>query len=89
MVDVDFYYNLVCFTAIWCILRPFGIFCGHLVPIISCFAMLYQEKSGNPVQTMALSLAPTAHMVLGARCYEFVFATCPVKAKVQPTARGR
>jgi hypothetical protein len=29
------------------ILRPFGIFCGHLV-YVSRFGMFYREKSGNP-----------------------------------------
>jgi hypothetical protein len=41
--------------AIWYVLRPFGIFYGHLVyllviwyifPLFGC--MLHQEKSGNP-----------------------------------------
>jgi hypothetical protein len=39
---------LVYFIAVSSILRPFGIFCGHLV-YFSCFGMLCQEKSGNPV----------------------------------------
>jgi hypothetical protein len=45
---------LVCFMAIWSILRLFGIFWGHLVYfmviwyIFSHFGTLYQEKSGNP-----------------------------------------
>jgi hypothetical protein len=47
---------LVYFIAIWSIFRPFGIFCGTFV--IFCgnlvhfprFGILYQEKSGNPVQ---------------------------------------
>jgi hypothetical protein len=39
---------------IWSILRPFGLFCGHLVyfvaiwSIFSRFGMLFKEKSGNP-----------------------------------------
>jgi hypothetical protein len=33
--------------AIWSILRPFSVYCGHLV-YFSCFGMLYQEKCGNP-----------------------------------------
>jgi hypothetical protein len=46
---------LVNFMAMWSILLPFGIFCGHLVCFVvilvyfSSFGMLWQEKSGNPV----------------------------------------
>jgi hypothetical protein len=43
--------NFGIFMAIWNILRPFGIFYGHLVDfVVFCyiFGMLYQEKSGNP-----------------------------------------
>jgi hypothetical protein len=42
------------YIAIWCILRPFDIFYGHLVyfVVVWCifprFGILYQEKSGNP-----------------------------------------
>jgi hypothetical protein len=51
-----FYGHLVYFTAIWSILRPFGIcilwplsiFSGYSV-YFSLFGMLHQEKSGNPV----------------------------------------
>jgi hypothetical protein len=49
---------LVYLIAIWSYLRPFGIFCGHLVclhtyfmviwNIFPCFGTFYQEKSGNP-----------------------------------------
>jgi hypothetical protein len=45
---------LIYFMALWSILRPFGIFCGHSVYLMviwysfSRFVMLYQEKSGNP-----------------------------------------
>jgi hypothetical protein len=45
---------LVYLLAIWSILRPFGIFCDHLVHfafiwyIFSAFGIMYQEKSGNP-----------------------------------------
>jgi hypothetical protein len=48
---------LVYFIAIWSILRPFGIYCGHLVHFkvslvyFSRFGMLHQEKSGNPAAT--------------------------------------
>jgi hypothetical protein len=40
-------------TAIWNILRPFGIFYGHWYLVVIWyiyphFGMLYQEKSGNP-----------------------------------------
>jgi hypothetical protein len=45
----------VYFMASWSILLPFGIHCIHLVYFMvtylvyfSSFAMLYQEKSGNP-----------------------------------------
>jgi hypothetical protein len=40
--------------AIWNILHPFVLSCGHLVQfvvicyIVSRFGMLYKEKSGNP-----------------------------------------
>jgi hypothetical protein len=47
----------VFFMAIGSILRPFGIFYGHLVDFVAIlvlwfprFGMLYQEKSGNPVK---------------------------------------
>jgi hypothetical protein len=45
------------YMAIWPLLLPFGIFCGHLVYFIviwyicskcSRFGMLYREKFGNP-----------------------------------------
>jgi hypothetical protein len=47
------YSHLINFTAIWYILRPFGIFYGHLdylgpLGVSSRFGMLYQQKSGNP-----------------------------------------
>jgi hypothetical protein len=42
-----FYGNWVYFTAIWYILRPFGIFYDYWY-IFFRFGMLYQEKSGNP-----------------------------------------
>jgi hypothetical protein len=48
------YVHWVCFTAIWYILWPFGVFCGHLEyfmvtwHILPRFGILYQEKSGNP-----------------------------------------
>jgi hypothetical protein len=44
---------LVIFLAIWSILWPFGIFCGHLLNVVVMwyifprFGMLYKEKSGN------------------------------------------
>jgi hypothetical protein len=41
-----FYCYLVPFTTIWYILWPFGIFWY----IFYCFGMLYQAKSGNPVE---------------------------------------
>jgi hypothetical protein len=34
-------------VAIWNILKPFGIFFGHLA-ISPHFGILHQEKSGNP-----------------------------------------
>jgi hypothetical protein len=37
---------LVYFMAIWSIIRPFGIFCCHLV-YFSFFDLLFQEKYGN------------------------------------------
>jgi hypothetical protein len=46
--------KLVNFMDIWPILRPFGIFCGHLVYFVvilvyfSSVGMLCREKSGNP-----------------------------------------
>jgi hypothetical protein len=39
----EFYCLLVCFTAIWFISWPFGIFQYNF----SHFGMLYKEKSGN------------------------------------------
>jgi hypothetical protein len=42
-----------CFMAIWSILWPFGIFC-HYWYIFYYFGMLYQRKSGNPAQLVAL-----------------------------------
>jgi hypothetical protein len=39
---------LVYLMGIWSILLPFGIFYGYLV-YFPRFGMLYQEKSGNPV----------------------------------------
>jgi hypothetical protein len=45
---------LLYFMAIWFILLPFGIFCGHFGIVygylanFSRFGMLHQEKSGNP-----------------------------------------
>jgi hypothetical protein len=42
-----FYGHLVYFTAIWFMLWPFRIFCGHF-GIFFRFGMLYQEKSGSP-----------------------------------------
>jgi hypothetical protein len=42
-----FYGYFEYFTAIWYNLLSFGIFCGRMV-ILPRFAMLYQEKSGNP-----------------------------------------
>jgi hypothetical protein len=42
---------------VWSILWPFDTFCGHLNGYLVCISfarlgMLYQEKSGNPGQTM-------------------------------------
>jgi hypothetical protein len=48
------YDHLVYFTAIGNILRPFGLFCGHLV-YFPRFGMLYHEKSGNPDRNSAFS----------------------------------
>jgi hypothetical protein len=42
-----FYEHLACFTAIWYMLWPFGIFHGYLVHF-SHFGMLHQDKSGSP-----------------------------------------
>jgi hypothetical protein len=50
---------MVSVMAIWSILLPFGIFCGHFVGVIygylvhfSRFGMLHQEESGNPDQKL-------------------------------------
>jgi hypothetical protein len=52
MEDVGLFYgHLVYFTTIWYIVRPFGILYDSLV-YFSHFGMLYQEKSGNPVQSL-------------------------------------
>jgi hypothetical protein len=60
MEDVGrFNRHLVYFTAIWSILRPFGLFYGRLVYFtaiwctFSIFGMLYQEKSGKPCAAAA------------------------------------
>jgi hypothetical protein len=45
-----FYGNLVYFVAIWYILWPFGIFCGHLVIKLPFVSILLHEKSGKPDQ---------------------------------------
>jgi hypothetical protein len=42
-----FYDHLEYFTALWCMLWPFGTVCGHLVHF-SCFGMCGTKKSGNP-----------------------------------------
>jgi hypothetical protein len=57
---------VVYFMAVWSIVRPFGIFCGHLVYFaairyISRFGILHQEKSGNP----ASDLVPGKRSVSG------------------------
>jgi hypothetical protein len=44
-----FYGHLVHFTAFCYIFCTFGIVCGNFV-YFSLFGILYQEKSGNPVQ---------------------------------------
>jgi hypothetical protein len=50
---------LVYFMAIWYIVWPFGIFCGHSVYfmvtwyVFPRFGMLYHEKSGNPGSIVA------------------------------------
>jgi hypothetical protein len=46
---------LAYFIAIWSIVRPFGIFCGHLVFLwlfgtFSRWDILNQEKFGNPAR---------------------------------------
>jgi hypothetical protein len=42
-----FYGYLSNFPAVWYILCPLGIFCGHLV-YFPRLGILYHEKSGNP-----------------------------------------
>jgi hypothetical protein len=37
-------------VAIWYILWPFGIFCGHLVIKLPFVSILLHEKSGKPAQ---------------------------------------
>jgi hypothetical protein len=47
MEDVGIYYGPIWSnTAVWYVLSPFGMFCGHSM-FFSRFGMLYQEKSGN------------------------------------------
>jgi hypothetical protein len=46
--------RVVYFTAVWSILRPFGIF-GAIWYIFSRFGILYLEKSGNPVEDFQLA----------------------------------
>jgi hypothetical protein len=56
MEDVGLFYgHLVCFTAMWYILWPFGIFYGYLV-YFSRLGILYQEKSGNPALSVPSAL---------------------------------
>jgi hypothetical protein len=76
MEDVGiFYSHLVYFTslwhtyfvAIWSILRPCGIFCGHLVHFMAIFRFgrLYQEKSGNPApEIQDLSISKHARIII-------------------------
>jgi hypothetical protein len=59
--DGIFIVHLIHFTAIWSILQPFGLFCGHLVYVFCGHLVyfmviwyifprvLYREKSGNAV----------------------------------------
>jgi hypothetical protein len=57
MEDVGIFYDhFVYFTAIWYILRPFGISHGYFV-YFSRFGMLYQEKYGNTDQRHPLPAA--------------------------------
>jgi hypothetical protein len=49
------------FTAIWSMLRPFGVFYGRLGNLVIIwyiffrFGILYQEKSGNPAPDSGLN----------------------------------
>jgi hypothetical protein len=43
-----FYGHLGTFKPTWCILPPFGIFCGNLA-CFSHFGLLEEEQSGNRV----------------------------------------
>jgi hypothetical protein len=53
---------LIYFTAIWNILRTFGIFYGHLIHFVLIwyifphFGTMYQEKSGNPGERTIISI---------------------------------
>jgi hypothetical protein len=73
---------LVYFMPMWSLLRPFGLFCGHLVYFLAfwymlwlsgiffCLGMLYQEKSGNPGQSHS-SLSYTER-----RLFVLFYAVC-------------
>jgi hypothetical protein len=52
---------LIYFKDIWNILRPFGIFYGHLVTLVYfyLFWCIILEKSGNPDCDKPLMLTPT------------------------------
>jgi hypothetical protein len=50
IVDI-FYGHFEYFTDIWDVLWPFGTFCVHMVHFPN-FCIMYQEKSGNPVQNL-------------------------------------
>jgi hypothetical protein len=53
--NVDIFYDQLGYImAIWDILWPFGTFCVCLVHF-SGFGTMYQEKSGNPDDTMQRS----------------------------------
>jgi hypothetical protein len=60
MYNFGIFYILYLFV-IWIIIRPFGIFFGHLVNYVVIsyisprFGTFFQEKSGNPAQYSAVN----------------------------------
>jgi hypothetical protein len=58
------------FTAIWCVLWPFCLVCGHLVYFYSRFGMVYQEKIWQPCLASGTRKSVRAKITF---CHELVF----------------
>jgi hypothetical protein len=64
-MDVGIFYGqLVCFTAIWYILWPFGTVYGHWY-ILPRFGISYRGKSGNPGLSSKLAVLVNLHTYVG------------------------